>query len=85
VQKQGTFLAMTTCPLSLPEEEYPMAQYNWTPQGINSLSAYTSGKPGKLPTPAVVKHRMPHNRRLRRRRRDTGQVLSTCSLENSHG
>jgi putative transposase len=52
---------------------------------INILSAYTTGKPGKLPTPAVVKHRMPHNLRLMRRRRDTGQVLSTCSLENSHG
>jgi len=28
---------------------------------------------------------LPHNLRLMRRRRDTGQVLSTCSLENSHG
>jgi hypothetical protein len=52
---------------------------------INILSAYTTGKPGKLPAPALVKHRMPHNLRLMRRRRDTGQVLSTYSLENSHG
>jgi hypothetical protein len=33
----------------------------------------------------VVKHRMPHNLRLMRRRWDTDQVRSACSLENSHG
>ncbi len=52
---------------------------------INILSAYTTGKPGKLPAPALGKHHMPHNLRLMRRRRDSGQVLSICSLENSHG
>jgi putative transposase len=52
---------------------------------INILSVYTHGEPGKIPAPPVVKHRMPHNLRLMRRCRDTGQVLSTCSLENSHG
>ena len=43
---------------------------------VNILSAYTAGEPGKLPLPTVVKHRMPHNLRLMRRRRDTGQALA---------
>ena len=51
---------------------------------INILSAYTYGEPGKLPAPLVVKYRMPHNLRLMRRRRDTGQMPNICSLENSH-
>ena len=52
---------------------------------INILSAYTHGEPGKMPAPSLVKHRMPHNLRLMRRRRDTGQTLAVCSLEHSHG
>jgi putative transposase len=48
---------------------------------INILSAYTHGEPGKSPAPPVVKYCMPHNLRLMRRCRDTGQVLGTCSLE----
>jgi putative transposase len=51
---------------------------------INILSAYTCGEPGKIPAPPMVKHRMPHNLRLMRRRRDTGQVPNTCSLASSH-
>jgi putative transposase len=52
---------------------------------VNILSAYLHGTPGKLPVPAVVKHRMPHNLRLMRRCRDTGQMSNICSLEHSHG
>ena len=51
---------------------------------INILSAYLHGIPGKLPVPAVVKHRIPHNLRVMRRCRDTGQSQD-CSLELSHG
>lgn len=40
---------------------------------VNILSAFRHGVPGKIPVPPVVKHRMPHNLRLMRRRRDTGQ------------
>jgi len=40
---------------------------------VNILSAYTYGEPGKIPAPLCVKHRMPHNLRLMRRRQDTGQ------------
>ncbi len=50
---------------------------------INILSSYLHGAPGKIPAPAVVKHRMPHNLRLMRRCQDTGQSQD-CSLENSH-
>jgi putative transposase len=51
---------------------------------INILSASTCGGPGKLPMPHTVKHRMPHNLRLMRRRRDTGQMSTICSLETEH-
>ena len=50
---------------------------------INILSAYLYGIPGKLPVPTVVKHRIPHNLRVLRRRRDTGQPQG-CSLEKDH-
>jgi putative transposase len=40
---------------------------------INILSRYSTGEVGKLKAPATIKHRMPHNLRLMRRRRDTGQ------------
>ena len=50
---------------------------------INILSAYFYGIPGKLPVPTVVKHRIPHNLRVLRRRRDTGQSPG-CSLEKDH-
>jgi putative transposase len=51
---------------------------------VNILSAYLHGTPGKLPVPAVVKHRMPHNLRLMRSCRDTGQPTTGCSLETDH-
>ena len=41
---------------------------------VNILSAYTHGEPGKILAPPVVKYRMPHNLRLMRRCRDTGQA-----------
>jgi putative transposase len=52
---------------------------------INILSAYTYGAPGKIAAPPLIKHRMPHNMRLMRRRRDTGQTVNVCSLEHSQG
>lgn len=42
---------------------------------VNILSAYKFGEPGKIPAPTDVKHRMPHNMRLMRRRRDTAQAI----------
>lgn len=42
---------------------------------VNILSAYKLGEPGKIPAPTEVKHRMPHNLRLMRRRRDTAQMV----------
>jgi putative transposase len=40
---------------------------------INILSRYKTRQVGALCAPAEIKHRMPHNLRLMRRRRDTGQ------------
>jgi putative transposase len=40
---------------------------------INILSRYKTGEVGALRAPCEIKHRMPHNLRLMRRRRDTGQ------------
>ena len=40
---------------------------------INILSRYKTGQVGALHAPNEIKHRMPHNVRLMRRRRDTGQ------------
>lgn len=42
---------------------------------INILSAYKFGQPGKLPVPTEIKHRIPHNLRVMRRRVDTPQAL----------
>jgi putative transposase len=46
---------------------------------INILSAYTRGAPGKLPMPHTVKHRIPHNLRVMRRCRDTGQTVKSVA------
>ena len=46
---------------------------------INILSRYSTGQVGRLPAPTNIKHRMPHNLRLMRRRRDTGQASDGCS------
>lgn len=43
---------------------------------VNILSAHRFGRPGRIPAPTSIKHRMPHNLRLMRRRRDTGQGLN---------
>jgi putative transposase len=40
---------------------------------VNILSVFKHGEPGKIPAPCDVEHRMPHNLRLMRRCRDTGQ------------
>jgi len=55
---------------------------------INIRSAYRYGAPGKLSLPHTIKYRRPAalsgRKRSMRRCPDTGQVLHTCSLENSH-
>jgi putative transposase len=40
---------------------------------VNILSVFRHGEPGKIPAPPLVKHRIPHNLRVMRRCRDTGQ------------
>lgn len=46
---------------------------------INILSRYKHGEVGKLAAPPIIKHRIPHNLRVMRRRRDTGLLLSRSS------
>jgi putative transposase len=46
---------------------------------INILSRYKTGQVGRLHPPAEIKHRMPHNLRLMRRRRDTGQPATVVA------
>ena len=46
---------------------------------INILSRYKTGQVGALRAPAEIKHRMPHNLRLMRRRRDTGQPATVVA------
>jgi putative transposase len=41
---------------------------------VNILSRFQHGEPGKIPAPAVVKYRIPHNVRVMRRCRDTGRA-----------
>jgi putative transposase len=41
---------------------------------VNILSRFKHGEPGKIPAPPVIKHRIPHNLRVMRRCRDTGQA-----------
>jgi putative transposase len=41
---------------------------------VNILSVFKHEEPGKIPAPAVVKHRIPHNLRVMRRCRDTGRA-----------
>jgi putative transposase len=40
---------------------------------VNILSVYRHGAPGKIAVPPIVKHRIPHDLRVMRRCRDTGQ------------
>lgn len=42
---------------------------------INILSVYKYGEPGKIKAPRIIKHRIPHNLRVMRRRPDTGQLI----------
>ena len=46
---------------------------------INILSRYKTGQVGALRAPTEIKHRMPHNLRLMRRRRDTGQPATVVA------
>jgi putative transposase len=50
---------------------------------VNILSVFKHGDPGKVPAPSVVNHRMPHNLRLMRRCRDTGQAEMPVAREQS--
>ncbi|MBA3534921.1 MAG: IS200/IS605 family element transposase accessory protein TnpB [Ardenticatenales bacterium] len=50
---------------------------------VNILSSFKYGAPGHIPTPPIIKHRMPHNLRLMRRRRDTGQALAPVARRSS--
>lgn len=49
---------------------------------VNILSAFKFGEPGKIPVPTEIKHRMPHDLRLMRRCRDTGQVAMPVAQTN---
>lgn len=48
---------------------------------INILSRFKHGEPGKIPAPAVVEYRIPHNLRVMRRCRDTGRALAPVARE----
>jgi putative transposase len=50
---------------------------------INILSRYKTGQVGALRAPGEVKHRMPHNLRLMRRCRDTGQPTKALARGTS--
>jgi len=51
---------------------------------INILSRYKTGQVGALRAPAEIKHRMPHNLRLMRRCRDTGQPATVVARGTGH-
>jgi putative transposase len=46
---------------------------------VNILSVHQHGEPGKIPAPAVVKYRIPHNLRVMRRCQDTGQTARSVA------
>lgn len=50
---------------------------------VNILSVFKTGEPGNIPAPQIVKHRMPHNLRLMRRCRDTGQSEASRTVASS--
>jgi putative transposase len=49
----------------------------------NILSRFLEGDVGRLPTPTEIKHRIPHNLRVMRRCRDTGQERNPVAREQS--
>ncbi len=49
---------------------------------VNILSRFQHGEPGKIPAPAVVKYRIPHNLRVMRRCPDMGQALAPVARES---
>ena len=54
---------------------------------VNILSVYKYGSPGHIAVPREIKHRIPHDVRVMRRRRDTGQeaaVLAAPSVACRH-
>ena len=50
---------------------------------INILSRFLEGDVGRIPAPADVKYRIPHNLRVMRRCRDTGQGRNPVARERS--
>ena len=46
---------------------------------VNILSVYRHGAPGQIAAPLIVKHRIPHNLRVMRRCRDTGQAARSVA------
>jgi putative transposase len=50
---------------------------------INLLSVFRHGEPGKIPSPSIVKHRIPHDLRVMRRCPDTGQAGMPVARERS--
>ncbi len=49
---------------------------------VNLLSIFKHGAPGQIPAPTNIKHRMPHNLRLMRSCRDTGQAAMPVAQTN---
>jgi putative transposase len=60
------------CPACGTQAHRDVAQR--APRQINLLARFKTGDVGKLPPPTTVKYRIPHNLRVMRRCRDTGQV-----------
>ena len=50
---------------------------------VNILSRFKHGEPGKVPAPAVVKYRIPHDVRVMSRCPDTGQAAMPVARESS--
>jgi putative transposase len=48
---------------------------------VNILSVFKHGEPGEIPVPSIVEHRIPHNLRVMRRCRDTGQERTPVARE----
>jgi putative transposase len=46
---------------------------------VNILSLYRHGEPGKIPVPPRIKHRIPQDLRVMRRRQGTGHSVKECS------
>lgn len=49
---------------------------------VNILSVFKFGEPGRIVAPTKIKHRLPYDIRLKRRCRDTGQVVKPVARES---